>query len=149
MRISDWSSDVCSSDLSLTSSLSRSRVCTERRMKAKITKTIENICSAARIEFARKGFSDARLENVARAAGVSKQLIYHYFKSKDELYGVLLEEVARDTLSYLDDSSYDGLTPAETIELFIRRTVEAFALEPFIATMTLDRSEEHTSELQS
>src|SRR3546814_9670477 len=41
---------------SLTSSLSRSRVCTERRMKAKITKTIENICSAARIEFARKGF---------------------------------------------------------------------------------------------
>src|SRR3546814_1999154 len=113
MRISDWSSDVCSSDLdkppkSLTSSLSRSRVCTERRMKAKITKTIENICSAARIEFARKGFSDARLENVARAAGVSKQLIYHYFKSKDELYGVLLEEVARDTLSYLDDSSYDG-----------------------------------------
>src|SRR3546814_1922953 len=58
---------------SLTSSLSRSRVCTERRMKAKITKTIENICSAARIEFARKGFSDARLENVARAAGGSEE----------------------------------------------------------------------------
>src|SRR3546814_13925052 len=141
MRISDWSSDVCSSDLSLTSSLSRSRVCTERRMKAKITKTIENICSAARIEFARKGFSDARLENVARAAGVSKQLIYHYFKSKDELYGVLLEEVDRDTLSYLDDSSYDGLTTAETIELFIRRTVEALEIEPFIAKMTLDEGQ--------
>src|SRR3546814_5729705 len=128
---------------SLTSALSRSRVCTERRMNAKITKTIENICSAARIEFARKGFSDARLENVARAAGVSKQLIYHYFKSKDELYGVLLEEVARDTLSYLDDSSYDGLTPSETIALFIRTTVEAFALEPFIATMTLEIGRAH------
>src|SRR3546814_19910616 len=94
---------------SLTSSLSRSRVCTERRMQAKITTTIDNICTAARIEFARKGFSDARLENVARAAGVAKQLIEHSFKYKDELYGVLLEDVARYTLSYLADSSSDGL----------------------------------------
>src|SRR3546814_11279451 len=102
------------------------------------TDTLFPYTTLFRSEFARKGFSDSRLENVARAAGVSKQLIYHYFKSKDELYGVLLEEVARDTLSYLDDSSYAGLTPAETIELFIRRTVDAFALEPFIAPMTLD-----------
>lgn len=107
-------------------------------MKANTSKTIDNICIAARDEFARNGFSDARLENVAKAAGVSKQLVYHYFKSKDELYGIVLEDVARNTLSYLDDEAYDVLTPVETVELFIRRTVEAFAREPFIATMTLD-----------
>jgi TetR/AcrR family transcriptional regulator len=44
------------------------------------------IVSAERDEFARQGFAGARIERIAAAAGVNKQLLFHYFHSKEGLY---------------------------------------------------------------
>ncbi|MDQ0232072.1 TetR/AcrR family transcriptional regulator [Metabacillus malikii] len=48
-------------------------------------RTRQNILQAAREEFFDKGYTGTRIESIAKRAGVNKQLIYHYFKGKDEL----------------------------------------------------------------
>jgi TetR/AcrR family transcriptional regulator len=43
------------------------------------------LLDAARTEFAAKGLMGARVDEIARQAGLNKQLVYHYFGSKDDL----------------------------------------------------------------
>ncbi len=54
------------------------------------------ILAAARDEFAEKGFDGARVEKIAAAAQVNKQLLYHYFENKDRLFTRVLEDAYRD-----------------------------------------------------
>ena len=42
--------------------------------------------NAARAEFAEFGYAGARVERIARRAGVNKQLLFYYFGSKQDLY---------------------------------------------------------------
>ena len=55
----------------------------------------EAILSAALEEFSARGFSAARLDDVASRAGVAKGTIYLYFRDKE----LLFEELIRDVLS--------------------------------------------------
>lgn len=53
--------------------------------------TVRRICNAAELAFAEQGLAGARTDEIARAAGVNKALLYYYFHSKDELYAAVLE----------------------------------------------------------
>ncbi|MFJ7307454.1 TetR/AcrR family transcriptional regulator [Peribacillus frigoritolerans] len=55
------------------------------------------INSAAIQVFARKGIISAKMSMIAETAGISKGLLYHYFKSKDELFESLVEEAMAET----------------------------------------------------
>ncbi len=48
------------------------------------------IITAARTEFAAKGFAGARVAEIAQRAGVNKQLITYYFGGKEGLYQAVL-----------------------------------------------------------
>ncbi|MBV9582859.1 MAG: TetR/AcrR family transcriptional regulator [Chloroflexi bacterium] len=48
-------------------------------------RTRARILSAARKEFARSGYAGARIDAIARRAGVNKSLIFYYFQNKDAL----------------------------------------------------------------
>jgi len=50
------------------------------------------ILEAARREFGLRGFAGARVEAIARRAGVNKGLIFYYFESKEGLFRALAEE---------------------------------------------------------
>src|SRR3954452_655449 len=54
----------------------------------------QQIIEAALEEFGRCGLSNARLEDIAKRAGVSKGTIYLYFPNKEELF----REVIRSTV---------------------------------------------------
>ena len=51
----------------------------------------EELFLAALRVFMEKGYRGTRLEDVAKLAGVTKPLIYHYFKDKDDLLFKALE----------------------------------------------------------
>ena len=53
------------------------------------------ICAAALEVFAEKGFAAARLDEIARRAGISKATLYLYFKDKGDLF----QAVVRDTVA--------------------------------------------------
>jgi TetR/AcrR family transcriptional regulator len=54
------------------------------------------ILAAAERSFAEGGLAGARIDAIARAAGVNKALLYYYFRSKDGLYRAVLEEHMKD-----------------------------------------------------
>jgi TetR/AcrR family transcriptional regulator len=56
-------------------------------------RTREAILAAAQDEFARKGLSGGRVDEIARRAHANKRMIYHYFGSKQGLYVAALERV--------------------------------------------------------
>jgi len=54
------------------------------------------IITAAREEFSRRGFEGARVDQIARRAGVNKQLLFYYFHSKRGLFGAVLARGAAE-----------------------------------------------------
>lgn len=54
------------------------------------------LLDVARQEFAARGLEGARVDRIAQLAKVNKQLVYHYFGSKDDLYIAVLEEAYRN-----------------------------------------------------
>lgn len=53
----------------------------------------QEISDAAFEVFAAKGYAAARVDEVARRAGVSKGLLYVYFKTKEELFKAVIKRV--------------------------------------------------------
>jgi len=53
----------------------------------------ERILGAAIAEFA-KGFKQASTDNIVRAAGISKGLLFHYFGTKENLYNFIVDYAA-------------------------------------------------------
>ena len=68
----------------------------------------QEITEAAFDAFAEKGFAATKVEEVARRAGVSKGLLYLYFKTKEELFKAVIRGVVTprvDELTRTLDSS--------------------------------------------
>lgn len=51
-----------------------------------------DILSAALTEFREMGYERAKIEEIARAAGIGKSTVYEYFSSKDDLLVAVLHE---------------------------------------------------------
>lgn len=56
------------------------------------------ILKAATQVFARRGFHQSQVADVARAAGIAAGTVYLYFRSKDELLVSIFERTMKDTL---------------------------------------------------
>jgi len=83
-------------------------------------RTRETILLAAQREFAAKGLSGGRVDEIARRAGANKRMIYHYFGNKDGLYLAALERVYEDLRGTEKTLDLGHLAP----EAAIRRLVE-------------------------
>jgi len=95
-----------------TAKAKRRRIISRKHPKRRIAagprdpdRTRAMLLSVARQEFAALGLAGARVDEIARMAGVSKQVIYYYFTSKDELFKAALlssyEEILANNLEYL------------------------------------------------
>src|ERR687887_1219224 len=71
------------------------------------------ILRAAIDVFADRGYFNAQVADVARAAGVAAGTVYLYFRSKDDLLVSILERTMRDCLAR-------GRAPAETADAAAR-----------------------------
>lgn len=62
-----------------------------RRWRRRAEARPEEILDAALAEFTERGFDAARMEDIARRAGISKGSVYLYFQSKQALLEALIE----------------------------------------------------------
>lgn len=63
---------------------------TRKRVRLAPQARAERILDAALVEFARHGFASARIEDIARGAGLVKSGFYAHFRSKEEIFEALL-----------------------------------------------------------
>src|SRR5881227_989612 len=83
-------------------------------------RTREAILAAAQAEFAAKGLSGGRVDEIARRAGANKRMIYHYFGNKSGLYLAAVERVYQGLRGTERTLHLDHLRPEDAI----RRLVE-------------------------
>lgn len=76
------------------------------------------ILDGARHVFIEMGFDAASMNDITRAAGVSKGTIYVYFASKEELFEALIEEERQKIFTDLYDALDGGQDVRETLIRF-------------------------------
>ena len=77
-----------------------------------------SIIRAATKIFAKKGFYQAKISEIAREAGVADGTIYIYFQNKDDILICLFEEQMKDVLDNMVDQISRLEDPAKKLERF-------------------------------
>ncbi len=99
---------------------------TERRPSSE--RRIE-ILEAALTIFVKKGYSDARMDDIVQEIGLSKGAIYHHFQSKRDLFIALIEHWM-DQFSAIERSAMRAKPSAEIIREIAHFTAKVFKRNP-------------------
>jgi AcrR family transcriptional regulator len=89
------------------------------------------ILDAAMRVFAREGFHHCRVSDVADEAGVAYGLVYHYFKSKEEILDTLFTErwqIMLDAIAEID--ARPGISAREKLEQVASFIIDSYRHEP-------------------
>lgn len=90
------------------------------------------ILEAATQEFAAKGFDGARVDAIARSAGVNINLVYHYFGKKEALFIAVMEAAYIRIRTHHNDTNIRALDPDEAMAELVRATFRFFASNLYI-----------------
>ena len=90
----------------------------------------DRILKAALQEFANKGLDGARVDEIAHASGANKNMIYHYFKSKEQLFLAVLESVYENVRSRQQDLSLRHLDPTTALRRLVEHTADIWIEVP-------------------
>jgi len=93
------------------------------------------IVAAAREEFARRGFAGARVDQIARRAGVNKQLLFYYYHSKRGLFQAVLAQTAGDLELAFARLTNPAGGPLERLRLTLAAQFEFLAQNPQVVAL--------------
>jgi AcrR family transcriptional regulator len=88
------------------------------------------ILDAAIRVFARQGFHATRVSDIADEAGVAYGLVYHYFRSKDEVLNELFVERWSLLLSAIEETDRTGETPRAKLGAVAAFIVDSYRHDP-------------------
>ena len=82
------------------------------------------IINAAEDVFTKKGFDEARMDDIAEETGLSKGTLYLYFKSKDDLIIAILDRIFQREFKAFEDLDLTSMSATEAIEVFVETTAK-------------------------
>jgi len=88
------------------------------------------IIAAATEEFATLGLGGARIDAIARRAGINKRLLYYYFGNKEDLFQAVLERAYEGIRSAERELHLGELEPVEAIRRLISFTWNYYIEHP-------------------
>ncbi|MFG1809714.1 TetR/AcrR family transcriptional regulator [Streptomyces sp. NPDC049040] len=88
-----------------------------RRRRSDARRSIDAILNATRIVLSQR--PDANMEDIAAAAGVTRQTVYAHFPSRDALVAALVEVAAAEYTALLDDADLDTAPPVVALTRFL------------------------------
>ncbi|MEP3334372.1 TetR/AcrR family transcriptional regulator [Sedimentitalea sp.] len=86
-----------------------------------------NILASATGEFSSKGFDGARVEVIAKIAGVNINLVYHYFGNKEALFIAVMEEAYLTIRTRQSDMTLRDRDPVDAMTELVRATFRLFS----------------------
>src|SRR3954467_6827830 len=90
----------------------------------------EELLHAAVRVFARKGFHASRVGDIAEEAGVAHGLLYHYFRSKDEVLETIFREAWETLATETDQIESSGVQLREQLRRFARIYLGSWLMTP-------------------
>lgn len=119
-----------------------------RAEAAAVESSREGLLRAARTAFAEGGLEGARVDDIARRAGINKQLVYHYFGSKDGLYTAVLEEVYHEIREAEAALALDALPAEEALRRLVEFSFDYLAKSPDFVRILADENAHFGRHLQ-
>lgn len=101
------------------------------RKEEKTRLTYERIMAAAIEEFGKKTYDNASLTTLCNENQISKGLIYHNFKNKDELYLKCVEECFDAMTSYFQSGEYKTDCVKESLHNLFQMRQQFFKENPY------------------
>lgn len=88
--------------------------------------------------FSQNSYKNSPMSEIAAEAGISKSLLFHYFRNKRELYLFLWDQCARITIEFLTTyGCYEQRGLFESMERGMRAKMEIIRLYPDMANFTI------------
>ncbi|WP_256658242.1 TetR/AcrR family transcriptional regulator [Pseudomonas sp. DG56-2] len=88
------------------------------------------ILDAASEAFADKGYAATKVSTIAKAAGLPKSNVHYYFKSKENIYAKLLEDIAPSYLAACMPVLDESQAPLDALTQTLVRMVRLFEHRP-------------------
>lgn len=110
----------------------------------------KKILNAGYRVFSQNSYKNSPMSEIAQAAGISKSLLFHYFRNKKELYLFLWENCARLTIEHM--TKYDCYSQKELFESMERgmeAKLEIIRLYPDMANFAIRAFYEKDSEINA
>jgi len=93
-------------------------------------RTREKILAVASREFATLGYGGARIDAIVARCGISKNLLYHYFQSKEDLFIRVMERAYASMRTRQNQVALTARDPVEGMRTLVVHMVRHFAEEP-------------------
>lgn len=93
------------------------------------------IVAAAREEFAARGYSGARVDRIAKAAGVNKQLLFYYYHSKRGLFQTVLKRGVNELEGALTALPATAGRPLDRLHDVLAAQFDFLASHPDLVTL--------------
>ncbi|MEX0786182.1 MAG: TetR family transcriptional regulator [Dehalococcoidia bacterium] len=104
--------------------------------KQRAQETRERIIHAAELVFARHGYGESTVQDIADEAAISMGALYHHFASKEELFRAILEEhVRRDVMEY---EPRPASSSREAIEYFVAYQIDHLRQHPELRGLQME-----------
>jgi len=111
------------------------RVRAERGRVRRPERTRNRILEAATDEFSERGLGGARVDSIARAAGVNKRMLYHYFGNKEDLFLAVLERAYEKIRGQESALRLENLPPVEAMRRLVRFTFNYFVENQYFVAL--------------
>lgn len=85
--------------------------------------TEERIKEAAKKVFVQKGYSGARMQDIANEAKINKALLHYYFRSKDQLFELIFMENIQKMMPKINSIIDSDDKLFDKIEKFVAESV--------------------------
>ncbi|MED3995649.1 TetR/AcrR family transcriptional regulator [Peribacillus frigoritolerans] len=89
----------------------------------------EKIRTAAMELFIKKGYYATSISDIAKQAGISKGLLYNYYKGKEELLSEMVEARIKEVVEVMEES-FTLNTPREQLEHIINGAIDNIHQKP-------------------
>jgi TetR/AcrR family transcriptional regulator len=108
----------------------------QSRSQARPRGTLERLLEAATAEFAARGFDGAKVDRIARRAGINKAMLYYHFAGKRALYrAILADQFGRVAAAVAADDL--TATPDQRLQRFIRTVSTELGARPHFPALWL------------
>ena len=99
--------------------------------------TRDAVFAAAADGFSRRGFDGVTVDDIARAAGVNKAMIYYHFTDKLALYRAIVCEMLDEAGARVSALAAEPLSPSQKVERFIAALIALTDARPYFPPLML------------
>lgn len=98
---------------------------------------VESLLTVAVAEFNNRGYDATSMEDLSRAAGITKSSFYHHVSGKEELLRKALERALDGLFGILEEPAALNGTPLDRLQHIVRRQVEVLTGDLACVTLLL------------